>query len=473
MSKAAESRAEEPAVAASVALERLIRSPAALVENLPIGIYTCDRDGMLAQYNRCAAELWGSTPVLGVAESRYGAVVRTLDMNGNPLAPEDLPMAEVIRTARPVRDRELVVERTSGQRLTLLANADPLFDEQGKLSGGVGCIRDIGKLKTMQRRVGEARHVGRYVMEALPIALYTTNAEGKLLFFNKAAAKLWGRRPELGSAYWCGSHKILLANGTPVAHDQCLMAVALREKRALVGPEAIAERPDGTRVPFLPHPTPVFDSEGEMIGGVNMLIDLSEQKRASAQQRSLIDELNHRVKNTLATIQSLAAQTLRVSRDAGDRDFESRLLALSRVHDQLTHRNWEWADFALIANDTLMERSGAADARVCLDGPTVPLNARTALAVAMVLHELAANAERHGALSTAEGRVTLSWNVRSNRLFVDWREEGGPPVTAPTRLGFGARLLERSIAQELGGTPRLEFAPGGVHCTMEIPLPEE
>jgi two-component sensor histidine kinase len=246
------------------------------------------------------------------------------------------------------------------------------------------------------------------------------------------------------------------------------MAIALKEKRALIGPEAVAERPDGTRVPFLPHPTPIFDSKGEMIGAVNMLIELSEQKRANTRQRGLVDELNHRVKNTLATIQSLAAQTMRDSKNSADRDFEARLMALSRVHDQLTRNTWEWADFADIAGETF----APANDRVCLKGPSVRLNARTALSVAMVLHELARNAEKHGALSTPAGAVTLSWKTEDNRLLIDWAEEGGPPVTMPHKRGFGARLLERSIAHELGGRPKLDFAPPGVHCTMEIPLPE-
>jgi len=197
-----------------------------------------------------------------------------------------------------------------------------------------------------------------------------------------------------------------------------------------------------------------------------MLIDLSEQKLADAKQKTLIDELNHRVKNTLATIQSLAAQTMR-DKDGDEREFERRLLALSRVHDRLTQQAWEWADFAQIAQDSF----APGTARVTMDGPPVRLNSRTALALAMVLHELANNAAQHGALSVPDGRVTLAWRVEADRLLIDWREDGGPVVTLPKRRGFGARLVERAIAHELGGRPTLDYRPGGVHCTMEIPLP--
>jgi PAS domain S-box-containing protein len=473
MSKVADSRAAKAAAVARPDLDDLVRSPAALLENLPIGIYVCDRDGTLVQFNRRAAALWGWSPTPASPLSRFGAVAKMLNRNGDPVAPNDLPIAVVIRTGQAVRDCELTLERDGGERLTLLVSADPLFDKRGMLIGAVASLQDIGELSSMRKRVNERRGVGRYVMSALPVALYTTDAKGRLLFYNEAAERLWGRRPDLGSDFWCGSERIYTKEGRLLPHDQCPMAVALREKRAQIGPEAIAERPDGTRVPFLPHPTPIFDSKGEMIGAVNMLIDLTEQKQAIAQQRGLIDELNHRVKNTLATIQSLAAQTMRESRNLGERNFEARLMALSRVHDQLTRHRWEWADFAIIASEMFARRRSGTNENVALQGPSVRLNAQTALAVAMVLHELASNAERHGALSTAAGKLTLGWRVESRQLLVDWREEGGPTVTLPHKRGFGARLLERSIAHELGGRSKLEFAPGGVRCSMEIPLPEQ
>ncbi|MBV9542053.1 MAG: PAS domain S-box protein [Alphaproteobacteria bacterium] len=453
---------------ASLALERIVRSPASLVENLPIGIYTCDRDGNLVQFNRRAAELWGHTPSLG---ARLNGGARMLSLDGHELDCDRLPMVEVLATAKPVRDRELILERPNGERLTVVANVDPLFDEQGHLVGGVNCFQDITETRRMQQQMREGRRVGRRVMESLPAAVYTTDAQGKLLYFNRAARELWGREPQLGEESWCGSWKIYTPDGAPLPHDQCPMAVAIREKRATIGPEAVAERPDGTRVPFMPHPTPIFDSNGELVGAVNMLIDLTEQKRANAAQQRMIAELNHRVKNTLATIQSLAAQTKRGSANGGDKEFESRLLALSKVHDQLTRHSWEWADFAIIANDTFACYRGSANSNVHLRGPSQKLDSRSALATAMVLHELASNSAKHGALSTPAGSVDLAWDVDGRTLMVHWQETGGPIVVTPRKRGFGLRLLERSIAHELGGRPKIEFAPSGVRCTMEIPLP--
>jgi len=452
---------------ASLALERIVRSPSSLIDTLPVGICTCDLGGNIVQFNRRAVEFWGRVPEPG---ARFNGAYRAYDAAGTELVFEKGAMAEVLRTGKAAHDREVIIEKPDGERVTVLANVEPVLDDHGQLVGAVNCFQDITELRRTQAQMREGRRVGRRVMEAIPAAIYTTDADGRLLYFNKAAEDMWGVAPRLGDQFWCGSWKIEWPDGRPVPHDACPMAVAIKEKRAMVGPEAVAVRPDGARVPFMPYPTPIFDSKGELIGAVNMLIDLTERKHADAKQKSLIDELNHRVKNTLATIQSLAAQTMR-DRDGDEREFERRLLALSRVHDQLTRQAWEWADLGQIARDSFASYGGAGSGRVTIDGPPVRLNSRTALALAMVLHELANNASQHGALSTADGHVTLSWSAESQKLLIDWREVGGPEVTLPKRRGFGARLVERAVAHELGGRPTLDYQPTGVHCTMEIPLP--
>src|SRR5262245_10416595 len=116
-------------------------------------------------------------------------------------------------------------------------------------------------------------------VQALPAAIYTTDAEGSLTFYNEAAAALWGCRPELGKRAFCGSWKLYWKDGTPLPHGQCPMAMALKEKRPIRGMEAVVERPDGTRIPFIAYPTPLFDASGRLTGAVNMLIDISERKR--------------------------------------------------------------------------------------------------------------------------------------------------------------------------------------------------
>ena len=128
-------------------------------------------------------------------------------------------------------------------------------------------------------------------MQSLGVAVYTTDAAGRITFFNEAAAKLWGRSPTLGEDLWCGSYRILEPDGTPLPHDECPMAIALKENRPVRGVEAIAERPDGTRFNFIPFPTPLRDGQGNLIGAVNVLVDVTEQRQAEATAAQAILDL--------------------------------------------------------------------------------------------------------------------------------------------------------------------------------------
>jgi two-component sensor histidine kinase len=184
------------------------------------------------------------------------------------------------------------------------------------------------------------------------------------------------------------------------------------------------------------------------------------------------------VKNTLATVQAIAAQTLRSSAsDAGARAaFEARLLALSKVHNVLTRANWQYARLADIAAEVLGPHGGEDPGRFAVAGPDVLLDPRMALPLAMALHELATNAVKYGALSNS-GRVAVRWSVDAGvdgrRLHLRWAEEGGPPAAPPSRKGFGSRLIERSLAVELGGHVSLDYAASGVTCTIDVALPAD
>jgi two-component sensor histidine kinase/integral membrane sensor domain MASE1 len=197
--------------------------------------------------------------------------------------------------------------------------------------------------------------------------------------------------------------------------------------------------------------------------------EIAERTRAEEHQRLLVHELNHRVKNTLATVQSIAAQTSR-SRDlrAGYASFTDRLMALSRAHDVLTRQSWEGADLMAMVQGAVQPFETDAGERFHLQGPHVWLGPQQALAIAMALHELATNAAKYGALSSSEGRVDLTWEAPADGgLKMVWRESGGPPVSAPTHRGFGSRLLERGLAAELRGTVTVDYRPDGLVCVIE------
>ena len=201
------------------------------------------------------------------------------------------------------------------------------------------------------------------------------------------------------------------------------------------------------------------------------------QERDRKHLRLMVNELNHRVKNTLATVQSIVAQTLR-SADAPVqmRDtLTSRILALSKAHDVLTDEQWSGADLRQIAaRAALPFRSGGGEDRVTLNGPDVRLPPRIAIAVALAVHELATNAVKYGALSSHDGGVDLDWSLSQDdgrrRLHMVWREHGGPAVSKPTRAGFGTRLIERGLAADLNGEVRIAYPPEGVVCTISADL---
>ena len=350
-------------------------------------------------------------------------------------------------------------------------------DSAGRFRYGVRIIQDVTEAKRMEDRLRESERHMRNLLEAMPAAVYTTDAEGRITFFNKAAIQMAGRTPQIGEK-WCVTWRLYRTDGTFLPHDECPMAVTLRENRPIRGEEAIAERPDGTRIPFVPYPTPLHDSDGKLIGAINMLIDITERKKAESRQKILIDELNHRVKNTLTTVQSLAGQTARGAENIQDfvRRFEIRLLALARAHDLLTRQHWENAPLALLVREVLAPATGETARRMRIEGPAVELHPRVALNLTMALNELVTNAVKYGSLSSAAGTLSLAWRLRqeAGRPVIDfeWQERGGPSVTPPTRRGFGTRLMERCIERDLAGEFDLVFDPEGVSCRMIFPLEE-
>jgi PAS domain S-box-containing protein len=316
----------------------------------------------------------------------------------------------------------------------------------------------------------------RELLDGLPAAVYTTDAEGRITYYNEAAAALWGHRPTLGSSEWCGSWKLYWPDGTPLPHAECPMAVALKENRAVRGMEAIAERPDGTRVPFIPYPTPLHDEAGQLAGAVNMLVDITERKRAEEQQALLVRELHHRVKNTLATVQAIMGSTARASTSI--EEFKDAMIgrigALAKTHLLLSEEGATVA-FADILRSELDPFDDGSRKRVRLRGPRVEVPSRLAVSLGMAIHELTTNAAKHGALSVYGGKVEVRWTVAVDAgrrtLDFDWLESGGPPVAPPKRQGFGSRLLDFVLPGQIQAKSRIDYRPQGVHVQCAVPLP--
>jgi PAS domain S-box-containing protein len=245
------------------------------------------------------------------------------------------------------------------------------------------------------------------------------------------------------------------------------------------GSEIRYRRKDGSMFWAAIFISPVRDVGGEVVQHFASFVDLTKQKQEQAQSTMMINELNHRVKNTLATVQSIVWQALRSGSDPkGIREsIESRLFALSRSHDLLTRENWEGAGLLDLVNEA-MEPFGVANGRTerfVIKGKNIRLPPNVTLALGIAFHELATNAVKYGAFSNEAGSILLAWTIEprpeGDRLILCWQEKDGPPVTPPTRKGFGSRVIERGLPHELQGTVNLDYRGDGMVCTINIPAP--
>ncbi len=221
-------------------------------------------------------------------------------------------------------------------------------------------------------------------------------------------------------------------------------------------------RKDGTVIWVQNSVSLTHDEAGQPLHLVKLIHNISERKVAERRQRLLIDEINHRVKNTLATVQSFASQSLRntTSIAEGRAAFEARLIALSKSYDVLTRQHWEGADLTDVVNGALAPyRARSAPGRFRIEGEKLQLRPRAVLALSLAFHELATNAVKYGALSNDSGVVSIDWRVepQSQRFELRWRESGGPAVQPPARRGFGSRLVERGLAHDIAGEASLIF----------------
>lgn len=249
--------------------------------------------------------------------------------------------------------------------------------------------------------------------------------------------------------------------------------------RAARGEQVAAEElelcfDEGASVTAIFEASPIVDAAGVFQGAVCAAIDITERKRQERHRELLVNELNHRVKNTLTTVQSFALQTLRnaASLTDGRKAFDARLIALSKAHDVLVRENWESAELREVVSEALAAHAEPESGRLTIGGPDLRMRPSAALAISMALHELATNAVKHGALSNGAGAVDLAWKV--DDLFeLCWTERGGPAVLAPSRRGFGTRLIQQGLPHEFGGAyVDLRFAPEGVVCVIRAPLHE-
>lgn len=332
---------------------------------------------------------------------------------------------------------------------------------------GAASIGAPGEALLKDQRADEQEQKCHEMLDALPAAIYTTNAEGQITFYNAAAVELSGRRPKLGSDEWCVSWRLYRPDGSFLPHDQCPMALALKEGRAVRGMEAIAERPDGTRVPFIAYPTPLRDEKGALVGAVNMLVDISERKEAEAQQRLLFAELNHRIKNAMQVLQGILNLAYR---EAGS--DEAR-----RALSDVIHRVGAMAAAQTVlyqANNALGYDTKALLEAVCAsvgqwfgdrisircEAVSRQLSNDTATPLALIVNELITNAAKYGVNSEGEGTILVELTESSGYFKLRIEDEGpGFELTELERRSSGLGLT-MALVRQIGGAFCVERAIG-------------
>ncbi|MDG2525853.1 HWE histidine kinase domain-containing protein [Stenotrophomonas sp. HITSZ_GD] len=312
------------------------------------------------------------------------------------------------------------------------------------------------------------------VLQATPDLTYVFDRQHRFIYANQALLNMWGMRWEEAAYKTC----------LEIGYEPWHAAMHDEEIERVIA----TRQPIRGEVPF-PHVTlgvriydyifsPVFGPDGEVEAIAGSTRDITQRKQHEQHMQLLINELNHRVKNTLATVQSMTLHTLRNSADVADAQdkMEARLMALSDAHDILTRESWQGAELAEVARVAAAPHQITDGDRFDISGPVFMLDPRRAVALSMALHELCTNAAKYGALSVPAGRVRIHWDwlgeEEAGLLDLRWEEYDGPAVRPPERHGFGTRLVERGLKYDLGGESVLDYAPEGVTCRITMPAPK-
>ncbi|WP_375464231.1 PAS domain-containing protein [uncultured Methylobacterium sp.] len=314
------------------------------------------------------------------------------------------------------------------------------------------------------------------ILQTMPVGLLLAEApSGRVLFGNPRLERILGH--SVLEAAGLAGHDAYHADGRSVAPDEHPLARIVGGGADHAELEAHYQRPDGSRRWIEIIGEAVKDAAGTTVGAVIAVSDIEDRKRAEAQQDILHHELGHRLKNTLALVQAIAAQTLRNVTDveAAREALSARLVAMGKAHDILLSGPSESAGMEAVLRGALsIHDDDGGPARFRLAGPDLAVGPKAALSLALMAHELATNAVKYGALSVPDGSVVLRWEVEGEgadaQVHLLWREQDGPPVAEPTRKGFGTRLIERGLVGAIGGAVVLSYPETGVTCTVTAPL---
>jgi PAS domain S-box-containing protein len=448
-------------------LEELNRTLAAVVESSDDAIVSKDLNGIIATFNRAAELLFGYK-----AEEVIGKPVTILIPTDRQ--DEEPEILARIRRGERVDHSETVRRRKDGTLVDISLTVSPVKDDQGRIIGASKIARDITERKLSDARLRDSERQLQELIAAIPAAIYTTDAQGKITYFNQAAAELAGRTPTIGSDEWCVTWKLYHPNGTPLPYDQCPMAIAFKEGRAIRNAEAVAERPDGTRVPFIPYPTPLRDGAGKIIGAINMLVDVSERKQAETQQRVLLNELNHRVKNNMQMLQILLEAGAQRAKSAEAREVldeaSGRVMAMAAAQRVLyttpDATRFNARDFLNTVCETARQ-TFPQELDIDCEADAVQLSNDVAMPLALIANELLTNAVKYGLNGRAVGTIRVRL-TREDESFLFYVEDDGPGFDLPSVQPRSSGLaLVQGLARQLGGKFEVTRTPA-TRCSVRF-----
>jgi PAS domain S-box-containing protein len=303
------------------------------------------------------------------------------------------------------------------------------------------------------------------IVESSDDAIVSKDLNGVIINWNQGAERIFGYTAEevVGKPI-----TILIP---PDRHDEePSILERIRRGERVEHFETVRMRKHGSRVDISLTISPVKNAEGKIIGASKIARDITERKRSEAQIAILAREAEHRAKNVLATVQATVHLTQSDTPEGLKQAIEGRIQALANVHRLFVESRWEGADLHGLAQEELAAYSPGRETRVQIDGPSVLLEPNAAQAIAVILHELATNAAKYGALSVPNGQVRTEWSHEQNgQLVLRWTEKGGPPVEPPTRRGFGARVMENMVRGQFKGELKFDWHPEGLACEIVLP----
>jgi two-component sensor histidine kinase len=330
-------------------------------------------------------------------------------------------------------------------------------------------LHDVGAdISNAHSAIERERSLLKATVQSMPVGVLLVDRTGRPILVNDMLLQLWGQS-DIGRLEDLKGIRRFHLDGSDYPLNEWPIMRALAGEEGIVGEEVLQSTEGNSLQRLVINSAPIKDGTGTIIAAVVACYDVTELRAALHQQQVLLDEINHRVKNTLATVQSIARLTRGSSTtvDGYAKAFEERILALSRAYNLLTDNKWEGTDLSILVKDIV---SPYGRDSVQISGPAISLSANHSLAMAAALQELSTNASKYGALSQASGRVDVTWERVGDLLRLAWRERNGPAVAPPTRQGFGTKMIEHNLARDTGWRVKLNYAFSGFECLIELQL---